>query len=108
MQGQNIKSAVINELLRIGCFLLYYLLLIALGVIIVIGSFWGSYHLIIDVLPEVGSGRAIILIIMSVIGLCLLAIMLGIYLIKPLFAFKKNHNETRGRCLKLNVQICLQ
>ncbi len=90
-----IKSAVINELLRIGCFLLYYLLLIALGVIIVIGSFWGSYHLIIDVLPEVGSGRAIILIIMSVIGLCLLAIMLGIYLIKPLFAFKKNHNETR-------------
>jgi Zn-dependent protease with chaperone function len=71
------------------------LLLIALGVIIVIGSFWGSYHLIIDVLPEVGSGRAIILIIMSVIGLCLLAIMLGIYLIKPLFAFKKNHNETR-------------
>lgn len=95
MQDQNIKSAVINELLRIGCFLLYYLLLIALGVIIVIGSFWGSYHLIIDVLPEVGSGRAIILIIMSVIGLCLLAIMLGIYLIKPLFAFKKNHNETR-------------
>ena len=95
MQGQNIKSAVINELLRIECFLLYYLLLIALGVIIVIGSFWGSYHLIIDVLPEVGSGRAIILIIMSVIGLCLLAIMLGIYLIKPLFAFKKNHNETR-------------
>ena len=48
MQDQNIKSAVINELLRIGCFLLYYLLLIALGVIIVIGSFWGSYHLIID------------------------------------------------------------
>lgn len=95
MQDQNIKSAIINELLRIGCFLLYYLLLIALGVIIVIGSFWGSYHLIIDVLPEVGSGRAIILIIMSVIGLCLLAIMLGIYLIKPLFAFKKNHNETR-------------
>lgn len=95
MQDQNIKSAVINELLRIGCFLLYYMLLIALGVIIVIGSFWGSYHLIIDVLPEVGSGRAIILIIMSVIGLCLLAIMLGIYLIKPLFAFKKNHNETR-------------
>ena len=95
MQDQNIKSAVINELLRIGCFLLYYLLLIALGVIIVIGSFWGSYHLIIDVLPEVGSGRAIILIIMSVIGLCLLSIMLGIYLIKPLFAFKKNHNETR-------------
>lgn len=95
MQDQNIKSAVINELLRIGCFLIYYLLLIALGVIIVIGSFWGSYHLIIDVLPEVGSGRVIILIIMSVIGMCLLAIMLGIYLIKPLFAFKKNRNETR-------------
>lgn len=95
MQNQNIKSAVINELLRIGCFLLYYLLLIALGVIIVIGSFYGSYHLIIDVLPEVHNGRAIVLIIMSVIGMCLLAIMLGIYLIKPLFAFKKNRDETR-------------
>lgn len=95
MQDQNIKSAVIGELLRIACFLLYYTLLIGLGVVIVIGSFWASYHLIIDVLPEVGSGRAIILIIMSIVGLCLLAIMLGIYLIKPLFAFKKNRNETR-------------
>lgn len=95
MKEVNVKSAVIKELLRIGCFLIYYLLLIALGVIIVIGAFWGSYYLIIDVLPEVDSIRAIMLIIMFVIGMCPLAIMIGIYLIKPLFAFKKNLNETR-------------
>ena len=95
MLEQNIKSAVIGELLRIVCFLIYYVILIALGVAIVWGSFWGSYHLLVDILPEVNSGRAIILIVLSVIGLCLLSIMLGVYLIKPIFAFNKNRNETR-------------
>lgn len=90
-----IKSAVTNELLRIGCFLLYYIILIVIGAAILIGAFWASYHLILDILPEVRNIRAIILIIMAVIGICLLALMLGVYLIKPLFSFSKNSKNTR-------------
>lgn len=95
MLKQDIKSAVIGELFRIAGFLVYYISLIALGIAIIWGSFWGSYHLVIDVLPEVHNGRAIIWIVLSVIGLCMLSIMLGLYLIKPLFAFKKDRNDTR-------------
>ena len=90
-----IKSAVTNELFRICCFLLYYITLIGIGAAILVGSFWASYHLIMDVLPAVRNIRAMILIIMAVIGICLLALMLGIYLIKPLFSFHKNTKETR-------------
>lgn len=91
----SIKSAVVDELLRICTFLFYYIILIGLGAAILVGAFWTSYHLIMDVLPVVRNGRAIILIIMAVIGICLLALMLGIYLIKPLFSFHKNTKNTR-------------
>lgn len=91
----SIKSAAINELLRICCFLLYYIILIGIGAVILVGAFWASYHLILDVLPEIHNIRAMILIIMAVIGICLLALMLGVYLIKPLFSFSKNSKNTR-------------
>ncbi len=91
----SIKSAVINELLRIGGFLLYYIILIGIGAAILVGAFWASYHLILDVLPEVHNLRAMLLLVMSVVGICLLALMLGIYLIKPLFSFSKNTKNTR-------------
>lgn len=95
MQERNIRSAVINELQRICLFVLYYLLLIVIGIVICVGAFWSSFHLIIDVLPHISSARGIIAILALVVGLCLFAIMLGVYLIKPLFAFKKNRNEAR-------------
>ncbi len=95
MEDQSIKSAVINEILRIACFIVYYIVLIAIGAAILAGAFWGAYHLVMDILPAVHSIRVIILLIMVAIGLCLLAIMLGIYLVKPLFSFYKNRNKTR-------------
>lgn len=91
----SIKSAVLDELLRICCFLLFYIILIGFGAAIFVGAFWASYHLILDVLPEVRNIRAMILIIMAVIGICLLVLMLGVYLIKPLFSFSKNSKNTR-------------
>lgn len=91
----SIKLTTINELLRIGCFLLYYVILIGIGVAILVGAFWISSYLILDVLPKMRNLRAIIAIIMAVIGICLLALMLGIYLIKPLFSFSKNTKDTR-------------
>ena len=90
-----IKSAVLDELFRICCFLIFYIILIGLGAAILVGAFWTSFHLILDILPEVGNIRAMIFIVMLVIGICLLALMLGIYLIKPLFSFRKNTKATR-------------
>ena len=90
-----IKSAVLDELFRICCFLIFYIILIGLGAAILVGAFWASFHLIFDILPEVGNIRAMIFIVMVVIGICLLALMLGIYLIKPLFSFRKNTKATR-------------
>ena len=91
----SIKSAVTDELLRICCFLFYYVILIGLGAVILVGASWASLHLIMDVLPAVRNIRAMIFIVMITIGICLLALMLGIYLIKPLFSFHKNTKETR-------------
>lgn len=91
----SIKSAVLDELFRICCFLIFYIILIGLGAAILVGAFWASFHLILDILPEVGNIRAMIFIVMLVIGICLLALMLGIYLIKPLFSFRKNTKATR-------------
>lgn len=90
-----IKSAVTDELFRICCFLFYYIILIGIGAAILVGAFWASFHLITDVLPAARNIRVMIFIVMTVIGICLLALMLGIYLIKPLFSFHKNTKETR-------------
>lgn len=92
----SIKSAVINELFRIGCFLLYYVMLIGFGVVILIAAYWISYHLptILDVLFRIDI-RIVILIVAVVVGICLLALMLSIYLIKPLFSFNRNTKITR-------------
>lgn len=91
--SSSIKSAVKDELFRIGCFLLYYILLIGLGVAILVGAFWGAYYLIFNVLLHVGSIRAMVLLVMVAVGLSLLALMLGVYLIKPLFSFKSDSKE---------------
>lgn len=91
----SIKSAATNELLRIGCFLLYYIILIVIGVAVLVGAFWASYYLILVVLPVLHFRPMILIIMGTVIGICLLALMLGIYLIKPLFSFYKNSKNTR-------------
>lgn len=95
MQENKIKAAVIEEVFRIACFLLYYLFLIGLGLAILVGSCFISYYMVIYVFPAVNTVRGLILAGMIVIGLLLLAVMLGLYLIKPLFAFKKNVDPNR-------------
>ena len=60
----SIKSAVLNELFRIGCFLLYYVFLIGVGAAVLLGAFWASLHLLADVWPEVDSLRAILILLM--------------------------------------------
>lgn len=87
MLEKEIKSAVKNEILRIALFVIYYILLIALGVAIILGLFSLIYHWWFIFI----SGP----IIFVTIGLVLFSLMLGLYLIKPLFAFNKNKNAER-------------
>ena len=93
--GSSVKSAAANELLRIICFILYYMALIGIGGAILVGAFWVSYILILHVLPEARNLRSVIGLMVLVVGMCLLALMLGVYLIKPLFSFTKNTKSSR-------------
>ncbi len=79
MIENEIKSAVIWEMLRIALFVIYYILLIALGVAIIWGVLFMSYHWWFVFFNGVT--------IFFTIGLILLSLLFGLYLIKPLFAF---------------------
>ena len=100
---KNITQAVTNELLRIICFVIYYVSLIALGVALFVVAIWASFHIVVDVIPEVGNLRAILLLLMAVAGILLMAVMIGIYLVKPIFSFTRNKKETR---VEINESDC--
>lgn len=85
----NISQAVINELLRIICFVVYYITLITLGVALFVGAIWASFHIVVDIIPVVGNVRTMILLLMAVVGILLMAVMIGIYLIKPVFYMRR-------------------
>ena len=91
----NIRSEAAKVLARIAAFLVYYLLLIALGGIIFIVAFFFTKYMIIYVFPEIGSGRLLILLLLAILGVWALAGMFGLYLIKPLFSFSKNVKAER-------------
>lgn len=91
----NIKGEATHVLLRIAAFLLYYLLLIALGAVIFIAAFFFTKYMVIYVLPEIRGGRLLILLLLAILGVWCLAGMFGLYLIKPLFSFTKNEKPER-------------
>ena len=99
----NIGSEAAKVLTRIAAFLIYYLLLIALGGIIFIAAFFFTKHMIIYVFPEIGGGRLSILLLLAILGVWTLAGMFGLYLIKPLFSFTKNENAER---LEISQEDC--
>lgn len=96
----DIKGESTRVLLRIGAFLLYYLLLIVLGAVIFIAAFFFTKYMVIYVLPEIGSGRLLILLLLAILGVWCLAGMFGLYLIKPLFSFTKNEKPERVEITK--------
>lgn len=91
----SICGAVLNEACRIVLFLAYYLALICLGVIILIGAIRVADYLGTDYLPRIESGRGAIAVIGAIAGILSLAGIFGIYLIKPLFSFTKSANAER-------------
>ena len=94
-ESGSIKGAVVNEAIRLALFLVYYLALIALGLAVLAGAVWVSYHLSVHVLPEMHHGRGVIGVVILMVGILSLAGMFGLYLIKPLFSFTSNRDDQR-------------
>lgn len=95
MIEKDIKSAVVGVMLRIICFIAYYIILILFGIAIIFGGLWLLDFLIFDVFPRAYTFAEILSVVGAIIGVVLFSVMLGVYLVKPLFAFKKNKNEAR-------------
>ena len=92
----SINCAVVNEVLRVALFLAYYVGLICLGVIILVVALGVAKILAFDCLPHLfTSWVALVLMISIIVGLPAFAAAFVIYLIKPLFSFKKNLNKER-------------
>lgn len=109
--SQEIKRAVVGELLRIILFVIYYIFHIALG----FGLFVGAYFVCKYSLLAVASDDAVLGVLLFFglivnIAVWILAVMVGVYLIKPLFKFSKSCNPkrvevTERECPKLFTMI---
>ena len=90
-----IRRAAAIEILRIALFLVYYLLLIALGAAILCGTVIAVRFLLIAVLPRVRYIRAAIALVVAAAGFGALALMFGFYLVKPVFSFTRDRDPRR-------------
>ena len=90
-----IRRAAAIEILRIALFLVYYLLLIALGAAILCGTVIAVRFLMVDVLPRVRYIRAAIALVIAAAGFGALALMFGFYLVKPIFSFTRDRDPRR-------------
>lgn len=97
-----IMTAVVNEMVRIFFFLVYYVALIVLGMVILIGAFKVSCYLGAEMVSHPDSLLPLYLLL-CIIGVWAFALMIGIYLIKPLFSFHKDEN---GRRVEVSEDDC--
>ena len=93
-RNAEIRKSVINVLMRIVFFLVYYIGMICLGLTIIAAVAWLSVELLPFVL-ELNIGRLIFLVFLVWAGLCCFALAFAFYLIKPLFSFHKDEKQTR-------------
>lgn len=95
MQDKNIKKAIVDETFRIIFFVLYYLVLLALGIVIISATLYSVYSLSSDIISEVERLPIILLLILIVLMISVLFLSFGIYLVKPFFTFRRNNKATR-------------
>lgn len=97
MNTEDIGKAARSQMGRIVLFALYYLTLGIAGAVIIAAAGFVSYLLVKVALPKAFHESVFGTIIVGtvIVGLTLLAIMLGIYLVRPLFMFY--HDKKAGR-----------
>lgn len=88
---EGIRMAVADEIFRICCFLIYYVVLMVLGLAIFVGALYLTFYLAAIGLAIGGWWFTLL----AIIGLWTFVVMFGLYLVKPLFSFKKNENDSR-------------
>lgn len=93
-RNAEIRKSVVNVLMRIVFFLVYYLGMICLGLAIIGAVAWLSMELLPTVLA-LNIGRLSFLVFFVWAGLCCFALAFAFYLIKPLFSFHKDEKLTR-------------
>lgn len=102
--GINIPLAVTDLMMRIVLFVLYYILLIIIGIALFFGAFYVSKLTWWAVTSfYLGHPYVYVLVVVANIAVWLLAAMTGIYLIKPLFMFSSN---TKPERIEVNEQNC--
>lgn len=89
MKNQKIEKKVFRELFRIILFLMYYIGMIALGVVLVYGvcRLTMIFYALIVRLGWLAN--------VAWAGVCCFALMFALFLIKPLFSFTKDEKENR-------------
>lgn len=91
----SIKKEATNVLGRIFLFLVYYIGLIILGILLLWGAWELTAWVVTVAIPSINSIRALILVVLILAGVWSLALMLGLYLVKPLFSFSRSENIDR-------------
>ena len=91
----SIKKEATNVLGRIFLFLVYYIGLIVLGVLLLWGTWELTAWVVTTAIPSINNLRVLILVVLILAGVWSLALMLGLYLVKPLFSFSNSENIDR-------------
>ena len=89
MNQNSIKSSVWSVLWRIAIFITYYLLLIAIGLLIIAAVILFVINYAFPIISSL-KGTLFWLAIIAFIGLCCLAVMFAVFLIKPLVSFTES------------------
>lgn len=94
----NYNSAIIRTLVRIFIVVLYYIVLIGVGLL----SFYATYYLTIYAFAPllVTAHRFWWVILVAWLGLCSFVIMFSLFLIKPLFSFHKSKAADNAKEIK--------
>lgn len=98
-RNAEIRKSVINVLMKIIFFLVYYIGMICLGLSIIAAVAWLTVEWFPFVI-ELNSFRLIICIFVFWAGLCCFTLAFAFYLIKPLFSFHKDEKQTRVEVTK--------
>ncbi len=98
--NKNIRKAAAGEMLRVACFVIYYISLILLGIIIIAGTAFLTFFLVAHLVDRFQDGD--VLVLRKILGALIIisciwtfAGMFGLYLIRPLFKSTRDVDSTR-------------
>ncbi|MBR1688150.1 MAG: M48 family metalloprotease [Prevotella sp.] len=92
MKDEEIRRLARNEIMRIALFVAYYIALIALGAAILYSTYWVTQ---LGLAAVTNAHINPLYVFIAWAGYCVLALMFGLYLVKPLFKFTRDRDASR-------------